>query len=442
MSVPSLITDAVERVMRGVKKRTEAYLTSFKDKKNARLLQYYRGEKPTPSEKVKLTIQYPTEQKKFVDVPYELNAIIHTELQVDSLHFEKVDVFFDFPAMLLGSRGIVPQIVYKIKSPVAYPGNMGLVWEAISEDVGKWAFHPFGSKSTMKKDLLGYYKEGVVDQFCDTLNRGNQKAVKTLQNYVSEIANGKNKRFFKYQPDPMQPNNTILVPIIGEFDEKANITTFSVRSWALGEDWIPAEDVIFNILEPLAIIVSLFDEKGDLKQQTEAKEEIGKLKPVSTGNRRVLLDVKDRVRDRSSGDPFKLKEKKVERDEFGFFIDKKKGFSGQDVQTARSSIMDIEKKLKVQDEQKPETRDLSHVQNYPSAEAFYNENQGKNFIVKGDAKGLSFIDKANLDVVKSCSPPFILRYARDQIRLKRQLTSAKAMEILFSIYKLGFLFEA
>ena len=141
----------------------------------------------------------------------------------------------------------------------------------------------------MKKDLLGYYKEGVVDQFCNTLNRGNQKAVKTLQNYVSEIANGKNKRFFKYQPDPMQPNNTILVPIIGEFDEKANITTFSVRSWALGKDWIPAEDVIFNILEPLAIIVSLFDEKGDLKQQTEAKEKIGKLKPVSTGNRRVLL---------------------------------------------------------------------------------------------------------------------------------------------------------
>ena len=102
-----------------------------------------------------------------------------------------------------------------------------------------------------------------------------------------------------------------------------------------------------------------------------------------------------------------MKEKKVKRDEFGFFIDKKKGFSGQDVQTARSSIMDIEKKLKVQVNNKNQKREnLSHVQNYPSAEAFYNENQGKNFIVKGDAKGLSFIDKANLDVVKSCSPPF------------------------------------
>ena len=48
--------------------------------------------------------------------------------------------FLTFQQCLLGSRGIVPQIVYKIKSPVAYPGNMGLVWEAISEILGSGPF--------------------------------------------------------------------------------------------------------------------------------------------------------------------------------------------------------------------------------------------------------------------------------------------------------------
>jgi hypothetical protein len=104
--------------------------------------------------------------------------------------------------------------------------------------------------------------------------------------------------------------------------------------------------------------------------------------------------------------------------------------------------MDLQKKMSAQNKDvAANVRDLSHVKKYPTPEAFFEENQGKRFIVKGETAGLGFLDKSNVEALKNCSPPFILRYARDQIKVRRSLTSSKAIELIFSVYNLGFLYE-
>jgi hypothetical protein len=112
----------------------------------------------------------------------------------------------------------------------------------------------------------------------------------------------------------------------------------------------------------------------------------------------------------------------------------------QETASARNKILDVTQIPRSKEKVAP--RDMSHVKKYPSADKWFEENQSKSFIVKGNTTGLPFIDKSNVDLVKTMSSPFMLRYARDQVRVRRTITSIKAVEILFSVYNLGFLIEA
>lgn len=441
--IPPLVMDAVDRVMKGFKKRMENYLQNFISKNAKSFLEFYSKFTLGDPETIKLTVKYPIDDKgSYMDVPYEFQAITMVNIQMHDLNFNNAQVYFDFPPILLGPSGIVPQIVFKVKSPVAYPGNMGLVWEGTDPEIKNYAFHPFQTRETMRDDLIGYYKEGVVDQFCDFLNRNpnNEKLINICRAFIEELESGKYKKLLKYQSEVLKPYMAIQIPVIGEFNEAANVTTFNFRSWAIGEEYIPITDTIMNLLEPICYVVAKFDEKGDLKPESGGAQPTEQM-PQNTRDRRVLLSKKDKMKDRLDSDPFKQAEKRVERDEFGFVIDKKAGFSTRETVAARKSLVEIQQDLAKKAAAAPTTRDTKHVQKYATPEAWFEANQGKRFILKGETVGLPFLEKANVETIKGCNPPFILRFARDQIRVKRSCTSQEAVKILFSVYNLGFLFE-
>lgn len=443
---PPHIVDIVDRVMRGFKKRIENYLSAFNDKVNRDYFPYFLQFNPGSEELIKLVIQYPLEKNKYVDVPYEMKVQTSAVVQFGNLLFDNLIVHFEFPPILLGPKGAVPQIVFRAKAPIAYPGNIGLVWEAISGDMGKYAFHPFGSKATAQKDLMEYYKDGIVDQLCNTINSEDPKKFPMLtpfRKFMDDMILGNLKKYFRYEPDPLSPTNFIQFPIMCEYNEGANMMSIFVRTWAVGDDWIPPAEIVLGVIQPLCALIALFNEQGELRDKQEVEKDKEMRALSGKGDRRVFLSSKERTKDRVQFDPFKAQQKKVERDEFGFIISRgpgKESFSVQETAAARNKLTDLTQIPRSKEKAAP--RDTSHVKKYPSADKWFEENASKSFIVKGDTNGLSFIDKSNVDLVKSMSPPFMLRFARDQIKVRRGVTSIKAVEILFSVYNLGFLYEA
>ena len=141
-------------------------------------------------------------------------------------------------------------------------------------------------------------------------------------------------------------------------------------------------------------------------------------------------------------DPFKTQEK-VKRDEFGFIIrkDDEGGLGTRDLSSARKSLWEIQKDL-----EKKRKKDMAqagpanqNIINYPSAKEFFAKNQMKRFIVKGSYSHLPFSEKSKIEIMKACKPPFVLKFARDKIRLKKRVTSRKAIELIFEVYNMGYL---
>jgi hypothetical protein len=439
MSVPTIIADSVDNVMRQFKKRMETYLSTFKD---PRLTQYFNAYTLAEPEKFKTIVQYPVQNNKFVDVPYEMKASIKSELRLINLHFTKAEVSFEFPTYILGPNGVVPQIIYKIKSPISYPGNVGLVWEGLSGDPRKWKFHPFGSKLSMKNDLMTYYQDGTIDQLCEILNNPEEKSLNALRIFLREMTDGKITKNFKFEADIMAQKNYIQVPISIEFNEKEHASYIYTRTWAYGNEWITPSLVILNVFEALCNVITRFDENAELKPVSDTNKKDDTQAGILNQDRRVLLDPKMKIKDREKGDIFSQQSKKVDRDEFGYIIGEKKGFSSKDVQISRNTVLNMEKKLELEKNTKNVSQDLSHVQKFQTAQIWYDTKQGNQFVLKGETKNLPFKDKVITDILKTMSSPFILKYARDQVRLKMQCTSQKAIEFLFVIYNQGFLFEA
>jgi hypothetical protein len=442
MSVDRKLQEAAEKFLADYMKKVQGYFeTIIRSAKIAKNVEGYQG---LPPEHVKVNVQLPVKDQ-FVPIPFEFDTVLGCMIKLTGLSISEVYVNVMIPGILLGPKNIMPQLVFTIKAPVMYPGNIGLVWEPLSGNPNKYGFHPFGGPQTMRDDLTNYFKEGVVDQFCDILNRFEYAECQKLRAFANEMSRGKMQEHFKRFIDKKTPPALILVPIVVEHDPEQKETMITCRSWAGQNQWISAGEVIMEVFEPLASIISMFNESGELVADNPIKKTLEVIEHIETADRRTI-DKREKMKDAKVSDEelFGGPKKTVERDEFGFIKDEKLGFASSDTTAARNAILERQKALQqsvAAQSSSAGQKDLSHVKKFKTAEEWFNIYQGKRFTVKGEVSGLPFIDKANVELVKQCSPPFILKYARDQIRLKRNCTGIKAAEILFAVYNLGFLYE-
>ena len=110
---------------------------------------------------------------------------------------------------------------------------------------------------------------------------------------------------------------------------------------------------------------------------------------------------------------------------------------------ARKSLWQIEKELeKARKEEEAEAEKRSHVKKFADPKEWYEKYQTSRFVVEGDFSNLSLREKANIKTLQGCNPPFVLKFARDQVRVKKGIPSSKAIQLLFQVYNLGFLKEA
>jgi hypothetical protein len=432
--------DNVNEAVNLLKKRIIGYFERLQDKENHAYYNYFESSSVSAPEKIKGIAQFPDGKGNYIDIPYNLETPLEVTIKFGHLLFDSLKIRVEFPTVIFGNRNILPQLVFSVKSQVAYTGSYGLVWEALTGDGGKFAFHPITNKLTKKKDLLTYYEDGTVDMFCDVLNRGQYKQISILRKFIHEIIDGKYKKQFVYDSKIIADPNFIQVPIIGEYSERTNEHTFILRCWAWGKNWIPPALLVMNIFYPIASILSMFETDGEFIDGAEPKE----LEDYKKDKRN--LSRKDKAKERKKADnfdPFKAPVSRVQRDEFGYMIDTKKGMGVMDTKAARKSLWEIQKELEEKKKQGGSGEiSKAHVQNYTNSTEFFEKNQTKRFNVKGDETKLPFRDKSNITLLKSCRPPFILKFARDQIRVKRGVTSKRAVELIYKVYKLGFLHPA
>jgi len=152
----------------------------------------------------------------------------------------------------------------------------------------------------------------------------------------------------------------------------------------------------------------------------------------------------DQVKVQDNWNPFKPV-KQLKRDEFGFIMDKTREdseFGTKEllwgIEQVKKAELEKEKELKKQ-ELKEEEVEPQDVSRWPDANAWYNEFQSKKFVIKGDRSKLTFTERGEINMILGCNPPFILRFARDEIRLKYNMIGSDVVKLLFKYYKLGYL---
>ncbi len=438
--IPQPFIDATNDVLAKLEFRIEQYFSSFKHREYADIYDYIVEVEEPLVTILNGVARVSDKGGGYYDIKYKRKAKPETNIIVQGLPFDEINVKFDYPNVLFGEASLVPKIIYTVKAPVAYPGNFGLVWEPLVHARIDPKFHPFTELPNRNQELLQYYNEGVVDLFCDILNRGAYNQVERLQHAIDELANGVLYKHFNFQKNFNIPPNVIAVPIYGMYKPEEDAHYISVESWAFGQptSWISPVPVILGMLYPLTALMGMFDQEGEFIDGAEPIE----IRDVKRDMRILSKSAKEIDRD---WDPFNVKQT-VKRDEFGFIIsedDETGGLGTRDLTSARKSLWDLERereqKLK-EEAMLAEPANLD-IKNYANAQEFFDVNQMKRFTVKGTYSHLPFQDKSKIEIVKACKPPFVLRFARDKIRMRMQVTSRKAIDVLFQVYNMGYLVE-
>ena len=434
-AIPIHLMDELQETMKVYQGRISAFFDKLKDR-TSKAWDFIDSIRIHDQERVRFTARYPNTADEFVDIPYMGNMALRCTINLKNLPFNSIEIKLIFPDVIFGEKNVLPQLMFSVDSPVAYPGNIGLVWDGLMGKSIQPKFHPFTDPSKMVEDLITFYNDGTVDMFCDILNRGEYPQAAELRNFIQKLNDGEYKYIFSYQKNYLLEPNIIQVPIIGIHIPSEQKTRSTFLGWTYGKDWINPADIIMSVFYPICSIITMFDSNADyiqgsvpFKAQREKKD-------------KRFLSQKEKVQERKAKDdfdPFKQKGESILRDEFGYAIEGKDGLGVRDVRAARKSLWQIERELAEKKEAAAaQYHSTDHVVRYPSAKIFFEENQGKKYKIEGDPVHLSFVDKGNVELAKLVQGA--LRYARDQIRIKRAVTSDKAIEILFSVYNLGFMF--
>jgi hypothetical protein len=442
MSIDPKLMQQAQKIFQGLETRIQTYFSELGSKKNGLYLKNFEGYQIHPPEPGQVTIQLPV-KNEFVDVPIEYKLSTSATVKLTNLHCKEIYIMINIPPILFGPRNLMPQIVFICPSPIAYPGNIGLVWEPLTNSAGKYAFHPYTSPDTMREDLIQYFGEGVVDQFCDILNRWELDECKKIREFTTDLTRGKYGESFKRPTGKNQPPASILFPITYEHEADVRKSTIQVKTWAGSAEWIPPAEIVIKVMDPFSAIATMFNEAGDLDKDVPIGLSLEVQEQLTQKDRRniSMRDKEKELRIGSDAELFGANYKQKKRDEFGYVMGEEIG--KRDTAASRQSVLDqkarIETSLKTA--ASAPTQTTRQVKKYNSATDWFEECQGKKYTAKGDTSTLSFLEKTNVNIVLGLNQPFILRYARDQVRLKLNSTSAKAIELLFTVYNKGFLYE-
>ncbi|MHA1821605.1 MAG: hypothetical protein ACTSU2_03400 [Promethearchaeota archaeon] len=423
---------------------------SFKEKINKAYFDYIYDVKLLPDEKVKVIVEVPGKDlKSFEQIEIEFNCPVKAEVKFYGLVVEKVLIEILFPPYLIGKSFILPIVNVSTKSYKSWAGNIGLVWEGLVKG-SKIGFYPYENKLQMMSDLKKYSKENIVDPICDFINNYNVDASVRLKKSIAKFIADKKNLAWRYKSGyDSTIENVLQVPINMEFEESENSSYINFKFYAVGDEWVPLSKIVLDFLAPLSEITAYFNDEGELMSEEEIAEVYKALMEAKTKREaEEKLKAKGKAVKSSADiesdkwDPFK-QEKNLKRDEFGFLIDKRKAeFGTKDVDVARKRILEEGHKqyreilIKENSKKPPEPQDTSR---WPNAAVWYNEMQGKRFTITGGVQNLSFTEKGELNILKACNPPFVLRFARDQIRLNNGMITSEIQKLMFKFYKLGFL---
>ncbi|MHA1294282.1 MAG: hypothetical protein ACTSQJ_16660 [Promethearchaeota archaeon] len=79
------------------------------------------------------------------------------------------------------------------------------------------------------------------------------------------------------------------------------------------------------------------------------------------------------------------------------------------------------------------------VPTFANASDWFKEFQMRQFVTIGNGQDLPFRDRGNFRIISALPKPFMLTFARDQLRVKKGTTSSEVIEILFNLFKSGHL---
>lgn len=429
-------------------KQIESYLNSFESKDNRAYLEYFKGVNLLDREKYELQFGYETKEG-FEYLPLNFECQSSANIQFAGLPFKAVSVHFHFPDELFGENGFVPIIEFKVKTPKAYNGNVGLVWEELSKKKGELKFHPFDAEGDMEETIMKYYKEDLVDQFSDMLTRSNEKNCETVRKYLNDCLYGKKQSLFRYKINNTDNFNALAMPLFLMYDEDVEVSTLHFYSYAYGDTWINPSEVIMNIFRPISILTKYFTEDGELmsNEEIEALEELERTGVPMTEKKKAISDdkiqqqIKAKQKEQEEAwDPFKRKQKVVKRDEFGYVISGKgKETTGLDTEANRQRVAQAAERFGAKTEATEER--LTNFKKYKTADEWFDENKGKRFTVINNLTGLSFVETGKVKGVQALKPPFVLQFGVSTLKSMKQMTQKQALEYIFAVYNLGLLKE-
>ncbi len=421
----------------------ETYMTSFNQKENRLYAEYFK--ESNIASRDPLEIQFGVETKRgFENVPLNIECITSANIIFAGLPFKSININIHFPDVVFGNNGFVPIIEFQVKTPKAYMGNVGLVWEDLTNQKGDLKFHPFDFDGDIEESLLKYYKENLVDQFSDMLTRSNEKNCEIVRKYMNECLYGKKKSLFRYEINKTGRFNAITVPLYLIYDQDIESSSIHFFSYAYGDSWINASEVVMYILRPISILTKYFKENGEFMSidEIEALEEAEKRGVPISERKKMISDekIQEKVAKKEIWDPFKKAKETVKRDEFGYVISgKKKETSILDTESNRQKVLEAAQRIKK--DTGPKEEKVVNFKQYRTAEEWYEDCKRKRFRVIENFEGLSFTEIGKVKAVQALKPPFVLQFAISQLKVMRGLTLKQAIELVFDVYNRGLLKE-
>ncbi len=403
---------------------------------NISYLEYLSRATPSPDDKVTTTVITPAgqawERHEFTfSCPTRVNFFFM------GIAIRSVEMNILFPGEIFGPNQVNPHLHFKTQLPRAWLGGFGAYMGP-----GPVGMYPFDNLPTMAQEIAQNAKENLVDKLCDFINHSNEACARALRSNLDYLARKWNF-LFEYSVQKGKENK-IPVPLYVLYDPAARKSTAVLEVFVRKEMWLPPAEAIMRFLEPLIEAACYFDDKGELFADGPHYEEDYLLSKIKKGTPGKGKGEEDAVGFAPA--------KHVERDEFGFVISggkKAKEFSGGDMgsfgqlvdETRKQQELEYQKRIVKSEADKQQLQQSVQgiAQQYRNAQEWFAIFQSKRFKLVGDPVALPLKLKGNVLFLQALNPPFILSFGRDQLRLKRSLTGTQAQEILFEIFKTGFL---
>ncbi len=405
---------------------------------NKSYLEYLSRATPLPDDKITTTVITPAATGQAWE-RHEITFSCPTSVNFFfmGIAIRSVELNILFPGELFGPNQVNPHLLFKTQLPRAWLGGIGAYLGP-----GQVGMYPFDNRSTMAQEIAHNAKENLVDKLCDFINHSNETSARVLRSNLEYLAKKWNFLFEYSVQKGME--NKIPVPLYVVYDPTAHTSTAMLEVFVRKELWLPPAEAIMRFLEPLVEAACYFDDKGELFPDGPHYQEDYLLSKIKKATPAQGKDDEDAVGFAPA--------KHIERDEFGFVISggkKAKEFSGSDLgsfgqlvdETRKQQELEYQKRLMKSEAQKSQLEQSVKglAQQFKNAQEWFNALQNKRFKLVGDPSSLPLKLKGNVSFLQALNPPFILSFARDQLRMKRSVTGGQAQEILFEIFKTGFL---